>query len=110
LNLKLRSDLGKDLSKFLRQLSPTKANAEIHRKIEGTGQIFQSTDLLPLNPLDEGNSSNLEEGEGETNRVSKADPSPPPNPESPIKEESIPKILNRGSAIKSSRGSNNQPP
>jgi hypothetical protein len=52
----------------------------------------------------------MEEGEGETSEVAKADPSPPPNLESPIKEEGIPKILDRGSAIKAPRGSNNQPP
>jgi hypothetical protein len=51
----------------------------------------------------------MEEGEGETNGVAKADPSPPPDPESLVKEEGIPEIPDRGSAIKSPRGSNNQP-
>jgi hypothetical protein len=88
-------------------VSPTAAHAEIHRKTKGTEQIFQSTDLPPLNPLEEGNSCNMEEGEGETSGVAKADP--PPDPESPVKEEGIPKIPDRGSEIKSPRGSDNQP-
>jgi hypothetical protein len=88
-------------------VSPTVAHTEIHRKTEGTKQSFQITYLPPLNPLEEGNSCNLEEGEGETSGVAKADP--PPDPESSVKEEGIPKILDRGSAIKSPRGSNNQP-
>jgi hypothetical protein len=87
-------------------VSPTVAHAKIHRKTEGAEQSFQSTDLPPLNPLEEGNSCNLEEGEGETSRIDKIDP--PPNPKSPVKEEGIPEILDRGSAIKSPRGSNNQ--
>jgi hypothetical protein len=47
--------------------SPTAAHTEIHRKTEGTELRFQSTDTPPLNPLGEGNSCNLEEGEGEDN-------------------------------------------
>jgi hypothetical protein len=87
-------------------VSPTVAHTEIHRKTEGVEQIFQSTDLPPLNPLEEGNSCNMQEGEGETSGIAKTDP--PPNPESPMKEEGIPKIPDRGSAIKSPRGSDNQ--
>jgi hypothetical protein len=48
----------------------------------------------------------MEEGEGETSGITKTDP--PPDPESPMKEQGIPKIPDRGSAIKSSRGSDNQ--
>jgi hypothetical protein len=48
----------------------------------------------------------MEEGDGETNGVAKENPSP--SPESHVKEESIPKIPYRGSAIKSPRGSSNQ--
>jgi hypothetical protein len=51
----------------------------------------------------------MEEGEGETSGVAKAYPSPPPDPESSVKEERIPEIPVRGSAMKSPRGSNNQP-
>jgi hypothetical protein len=69
-------------------VSPTAAHAEIHRKTEGIEQRFQSTDLPPLNPLEEGNSCNLEEGEGETSGIAKTDP--PPDPEYPVKEEGIP--------------------
>jgi hypothetical protein len=86
--------------------SPTAAHAEIHRKTEGTELSFQITDILPLNPLGEGNSCNLEEGEGETSGITKTDP--PPNPESPAKEEGIPEIPDRGSAIRSPRRSDNQ--
>jgi hypothetical protein len=84
---------------------PTTTHAKIHRKMEGTEQIFQSTDVPPLNPLEEGNSCNLEEGEGETSGITKTDP--PPDPKSPVKEECIPEIPDRGSAIKSPRGSDN---
>jgi len=86
--------------------SPIVAHAEIHRKNEGTKLRFQSTDLPPLNPLGEGNSCNLEEGEGETSGITKTDP--PPDPESPVKEEGILEIPDRGSAIKSPKGSYNQ--
>jgi hypothetical protein len=88
-------------------VSPTTTYAEIHSKTEGTKKIFQSTYIPPLTPLEEGNYRNLEEGEGETNEFTKADPSPPPDLESPKKEEGIPKIPDRGSAIKSPRGSDN---
>jgi hypothetical protein len=87
-------------------VSPNAAHAEIHRKTEGTEQRFQSTDLPPLNPLEEGNFCNLEEGEGETSGIANTDP--PPNPESPVKEKAIPEIPDRGSAIKSLKGSDNQ--
>jgi hypothetical protein len=89
------------------EVSPTASHAEIHSKTEGTEQSFQSTDLPPLNRLEEGNSCNLEEGEGETIGIAKIDP--PPNPKSPVKEEGILKIPDRGSAIKSPKGSDNQP-
>jgi hypothetical protein len=64
-------------------VSPTATHAEIHSKTEGNEKIFQSTDLPPLNPLEEGISCNLEEGEGETNGIAKIDP--PLDPESPVK-------------------------
>jgi hypothetical protein len=48
----------------------------------------------------------MEEGEGETNGIAKIEP--PPDPESPVKEEGIPEIPYRGSVIKSPRGSDNQ--
>jgi hypothetical protein len=86
--------------------SPTAAHTEIHSKTEGTELSFQITDSPPLNPLREGNSCNLEEGEGETSGITKTDP--PPNLESLAKEEGIPEIPDRGSAIRSPRRSNNQ--
>jgi hypothetical protein len=88
-------------------VSPTAAHTEIHRKTEGTEQRFQSIDLPHLDPLEEGNSCNLEEREGETSGIAKIDP--PTDPKSPVKEEGITKILDRGSEIKSPRGSDNQP-
>jgi hypothetical protein len=88
-------------------VSPTVAHIEIHRKNEGTEKSFQSTDLPPLNPLEEGKSCNLEEGEGETSGIAKIDL--PPDPESHVKEEGIPKIPDRGSEIKSPKGLDNQP-
>ena len=75
------------------EASPTAAHAKIHRKTKGIELSFQSTDLPPLNPLGEGNSCNLEEGEGETSGITKTDP--PPNPKSPAKEEGIPEITNK---------------
>jgi hypothetical protein len=75
-------------------------------KNEGTELSFYNIDLPPLNPLGDGNSCNLEEGEGETSGITKTDP--PLNPESPMKEEGIPKIPDRWSAIRSPRGSDNQ--
>jgi hypothetical protein len=87
-------------------VSTTTAHVQIHSKTEGTEQSFQSTDLPPLNPLEEGNSCNLEEGEGKTSGIAKI--YPPPDPKYPMKEEGIPEIPDRGSAIKSSRGSDNQ--
>ena len=48
----------------------------------------------------------MEEGEGETSGIAKTNP--PPDLESPVKEEGIPEIPDRGSAIKSPRGSDNQ--
>jgi hypothetical protein len=75
-------------------------------KNEGTELSFYNIDLPPLNPLGEGNSCNLEEGEGETSGITKTDP--PLNPEFPMKEEGIPKIPDRWSAIRSPRGSDNQ--
>ena len=89
---------------------PTASHAEIHRKTKGTELIFQSIDLPPLNPLGEGNSCNLEEGEGETNGFAKENPSPPLDLGSPVIGEGIPEIPNRGSAIKSPRRSSNQSP
>jgi hypothetical protein len=88
------------------EVSPTSSHAEIHIKTKGTELSFQSTDLPPLNPLGEGKSCNLEEGEGETSGITKIDP--PFTPESLVKEEGIPEIPDRGSAIKSLRGSDNQ--
>jgi len=89
-------------------VSPTTAHVEIHRKSEGTEQIFQHTDLPLLNPLEEGSSNNLEEGIGETSGVAKAYPPPPPNHESPVKEGGISKIPDKGSAVKTLRRPNNQ--
>jgi hypothetical protein len=86
--------------------SPTADHAEIHSKTKETELSFQITDILPLNPLGEGNSCNLEEGEGETSGITKTDP--PPNPKSPAKEEGILEILDRGSAIRSPRRLDNQ--
>jgi hypothetical protein len=88
-------------------VSPTAAHTEIHSKTEGTEKRFQRKDLPPLNPLEEGNSCNLKEGEGETSGIAKIDP--PPDHVSLVKEEGIPEISDRGSAIKSPRGSDNQP-
>jgi hypothetical protein len=87
-------------------VSPTATHVEIHSKTKGTEQSFQSTDHPPLNPLGEGNSCKLEEGEGETSGLAKIDP--PPDPESPVKEEGILGIPDKGSSIKSPRGSDNQ--
>ena len=89
-------------------VSPTTAHTDIHRKSEGTEQSFQNTDLPLLNPLEEGSSNNLEEGVGETSGVARADPPPPPDPESPAKEKGIFKILDKGSAIKFPKIPNNQ--
>jgi hypothetical protein len=89
-------------------VSPTAAHTEIHNKNEGIEQRFHSIDIPPLNPLEEGNSCNLEEGEGEGEASGIAKIDPPPDPESPMKEEGIPEIVDRGSAIKSPRGSDNQ--
>jgi hypothetical protein len=89
-------------------VSPTVAHAEVQRKIRGTEQSFQSTDLPPLNPLDDGDSCNMEEGEGETSGVAKANPSPPIDLRSPVIGKDIPEILDRGSAVKCPRGSSNQ--
>jgi hypothetical protein len=89
-------------------VSPTIAHAKIHTKTGGTEKSFQSTDLPPLGPLEEGNYYNMEEGEGETSELAKENPSPPPDPKSPMKGEGIPEIRDRVSAIKSPRGSSNQ--
>ena len=92
-------------------VSPTTTHVEVHRRTEGTRQSFQNTDLPPLSPLDEGNSCNLEEGEGETNGVVEANP-PPPEPRSHVIMigEGTPEIRDIGNAIKYPKGTNNQPP
>jgi hypothetical protein len=83
-------------------------HAEIHRKSEGIEQSFHNSDLPPLNPLEEGNSNNIEEGIGETRGVAKKYPPSPPNPKSLAKEGGISKITDRGSAVKTLGRPNNQ--
>jgi hypothetical protein len=92
--------------------SPTASHVEVHSRTEGIEQSFQNTDIPPLIPLEEGNSCNLEEGEGETSGVAKENPSPPPDSRSPVIliGEGTPEILDRGSVIKFPKGPKNQPP
>ena len=92
--------------------SPNASHIEVHSRTKGTKESFQSTHTPPFILLGEGNSCNLREGEGENSGVVEANPSPPPDPRSPmiLIGEGTPEILDRGSAIKSPRGSSNQSP
>jgi len=91
--------------------SPTTAHAEVHSGTEGTEQSFQNKHTPLSSPLDEGNYCNLKEGEGETSGVPEENP-PPPEPGSPVIliGEGTSEIPDRGSTIKSSKGTSNQPP
>jgi hypothetical protein len=91
--------------------SPTATHVEVHSGTEGAEQSFQNTHTPPLNPLDKGNSCNLEEGEGESSGIVEANP-PTPEPGSPVilTGEGTPEIPDIGNTIKSSKGPSNQPP
>jgi hypothetical protein len=91
--------------------SPTAAHAEVHSGTEGTQQSFQNTHTPPFSPLDEGNSCNLKEGEGEASGIVEAKP-PPPETRSPmiLIGEGIPEIPDIGSTIKYPKGPSNHPP
>ena len=49
--------------------SPSTAHVEIHNENEGYEQIFQTTIHLSPEPSQEGNSCNLQEGDGETSGI-----------------------------------------
>jgi hypothetical protein len=90
--------------------SPTATHVEVHSGTEGAEQSFQNTHTPPLNPLDKGNSCNLEEGEGETSGIVEANPSPEPGSLVILIGEGTPEIPDIGNTIKSPKGPNNQPP
>lgn len=89
--------------------SPSVADVEIHSKIEGSKQSFQNTENLQPNPLQEGNSCNLCEGEGEIGSAKKIKSSKPKSPEVVVKQRT-PSILDQGSAVKIILKVSSEPP
>jgi len=54
--------------------SPSIAHREIQSQIGGSEQSLQATESLHSDPIQEGKSCNLREGEGETSGTAKAEP------------------------------------
>ena len=75
--------------------SPSVAHAEIQSQVGGLEQSFQATISLHSDPLQEGKSCNLREGEGETNGTAKTGPQ--------LFERGSPVIPDLGSAAKPTR-------
>lgn len=75
--------------------SPSAPYAEIHSQIGGSEQSFQVITNLHSNPLQEGKSCNLKEGEGETSGTTKARPQ--------LSKQGSPVITDLGSAAKPTR-------
>jgi len=79
--------------------SPSVADAKIHNKTEGSEQSFQNMENLQPNPLQEGNSCNLHEGEGEIGNDEKIKSSEPKYLEVVV-EQMTPSIPDQGSVVK----------
>ena len=111
MNLKPRLDLEKVLLEPLKQqIHQLQLMLRFIAELKEPNRVSKIHTPL-FSPLDEGNSCNLREGEGETSGIVEANPPPPEIGSLVILEgEGILEIPDIGSTIKSPKGPRNQPP